>query len=107
MNLTKRTKLLALGTVALLALPTISACGVTNKAAEPLQDSKISQRYKTTVVVYDNADGFSNVSEFCDNGGNMVIVPFHDSDPYTAIAVIPNDPRCKTAEPPRLYYQAK
>lgn len=96
-----RKKLATLSVIAVFAVPTLTACG--DKAKEQFQDSGIKERYKAYVQVYDNADGFSNVSEFCDNGGNMIIVPFHEDQPYTAVAVIPNDKRCAALTPPRRY----
>lgn len=103
MDRKKLAKRAPLGIVALIALSVITACGTNHKATEHLQDSKIQQRYKAYVQVYDNADGFSNVSEFCDTGGNMVVVPFHNDGAFTAVAVIPNDKRCAGLTPPRRY----
>ena len=39
-------------------------------------------------------DGFSNVSAKCD-GPNRVYVVFHSNSAYGAVAVAPNDPRCR------------
>ena len=84
-------KTLAVSLVALvLAGLSLTGC----KATAQFQDAPVTNRYKQPVEVYDNADGFSNVSEFCDKHGNRIIVAFHGDSAYSAITAIPNDPSC-------------
>lgn len=70
--------------------------GCSDKAMEPYRDAKVVHKYNQPgVETYANADGFSNVSEFCDAHGNRIVVAFHSDSAYAAITAIPADPSCK------------
>ena len=86
-----RTKKIA-AAVAGLALAGLSLTGC--KATEPFKDAPVGNRVVPDVEVYQNADGFSNVSEFCDKHGNRIVVAFHNDGAYAAITAIPADPSC-------------
>jgi hypothetical protein len=71
------------------------AAGCTQKTQEPYRDAKVTHRYSNPgVETYANADGFSNVAEFCDAHGNRIVIAFHGDGAYSAITAIPTDPSC-------------
>jgi hypothetical protein len=80
----------------LTSLAIVASVGLTGcKATEPFHDAPVSNRWNQPVEVYENADGFSNVAEFCDKHGNRIVVAFHSDGAYAALTAIPNDPSCK------------
>jgi len=85
----KKTILAAAAVV--LAL-TLSSCG--GKATEPFKDAPVSGHNDTPATIVNMPDGFNNVARKCD-GPNMVYTPYHNNAPYGAVAVAPNDPRCR------------
>jgi len=84
-----RIKYLVAAGIAVLAL---AGCA---KAREPFQDAPTADRRNSAPAqVIEFPDGFSNMAGKCD-GPNYVYSSFHGNANRTAIAVVPNDPRCK------------
>lgn len=88
----RRRRLAVAGALAgMLALTTASCM---NKATEPFRDSSVASRNDRPADVMTFPDGFSNISAKCD-GPNRVYVAFKGDDNRAALAVAPNDPRCR------------
>lgn len=68
--------------------------GCAGKLTEPGKDAPIATRNTSAADTMTFPDGFSNVAAKCD-GPNRVYVAFKGDKPYGALAVVPNDPRCK------------
>ncbi len=77
--------------VAGLAGLLLSGCA---KATEPFRDAGVSGRNDEPARVITFPDGFSNASGKCD-GPNMLYTAFKGDDNRSAMAVAPNDPRCR------------
>ena len=77
----------ALGAVLLLS-------GCSEKMKEPFRDAGVSGRNDNPATIGTMPDGFNNWAAKCD-GPNMVYTPYHGNEKYAALAVVPNDPRCK------------
>lgn len=95
----KRYTLVALAAVSVLAL---TACDPTKQSSPDPTGDHI--RMTAPHAVIGMPDGFRNVAEACDDGGNMILVTSRGSDfaggqngggLSSGIAVILNDPRCK------------
>jgi hypothetical protein len=80
--------------VIILALLALAGCA---KTLEPFQDAPRGSTNSQPADIITNPDGFSNVAAKCD-GPNRVYVAFHGESAYGAIAVVPNDPRCRGAQ---------
>lgn len=80
--------------VAAVALAlTLAGCGA--KVTEPFKDAPTSsQRNSGTAQVVEFPDGFSNLAGKCD-GPNYIYSGYHGDGNRMAIAVVPNDPRCR------------
>ena len=74
----------------------VLALGLTgcSKATEPFKDAGVSGRNDDPARVITFPDGFSNAAGKCD-GPNMVYTAFKGDDNRSAVAVAPNDPRCR------------
>lgn len=72
----------------------LSGCGM--KAAEPFKDAQRGATNNGPADTITMPDGFSNVAAKCD-GPNRVYVIFKQDFTYGSVAVVPNDPRCKTS----------
>lgn len=81
----------ALGILAALVL-TLTACN--DKYNEPFRDAPRGANINGPADVGTMPDGFSNWAAKCD-GPNRVYTAYHGDHAYGAIAVVPNDPRCK------------
>ncbi len=68
--------------------------GCMDKATEPFKDAPRSgETNNAPASVITFPDGFSNASRKCD-GPNMIYSAYHGDQPYAAIQVVANDPRC-------------
>ena len=83
--------------IAASALTLVSLVGCGTKAAEPFQDAPRGQNNTRPADTITFPDGFSNVASKCD-GPNRVYVVFKGDLAYGSVNVVPNDPRCKSAE---------
>lgn len=81
--------LVAAGAVGVILL--LTSC---SKALEPWNDAPRGATDESPARIIAMPDGFNNVAAKCD-GPNMVYTLFHRDSPYGAVAVAPNDPRCK------------
>lgn len=86
------TRITAAGITAALAVAALTAC--TGKASEPFKDARRGAENSAPADTVTFPDGFSNVASKCD-GKNRVYVAFHGDNPYGALAVVANDPRCQ------------
>jgi hypothetical protein len=85
--------------VALMVLAGCAASGPTHQSAP--NPAEINHQAANAIV--EMPDGFRNVAEKCDSGGNMILVSSRgellDNNSGgalpSAVAVILNDPRCK------------
>jgi hypothetical protein len=85
-----------IGRAAVLATVVLSLAGCSQKAREPFRDAPTSpERNNGPARVIEFPDGFSNMAAKCD-GPNMVYSPYKGENNRTAIAVAPNDPRCRS-----------
>ena len=64
------------------------------KITERFKDAPRGQVNNDPADIVTMPDGFSNVSSKCD-GPNRVYVVFKSNSAYGAVAVAPNDPRCR------------
>jgi hypothetical protein len=64
------------------------------KITEPYKDAPRGATNNQSADIITMPDGFNNVSAKCD-GPNRVYVVYHSNSAYGAVAVAPNDPRCK------------
>jgi hypothetical protein len=64
------------------------------KITEKFRDAPRGEVNNGAADVITMPDGFSNVSSKCD-GPNRVYVVFKSNSAYGAVAVAPNDPRCR------------
>lgn len=83
------------GRVAALAAVVLSMAGCGQKAREPFRDASVAGRNEDPARVISFPDGFSNLSGKCD-GPNMVYSAFKGDNNRASIAVVPNDPRCRS-----------
>lgn len=78
---------------AVLAMVMLSGC---SKLSEPYHDAPRSSTVNSSPAdVIEMPDGFSNLATKCDHG-NRIYVVFKGDSTYAAIAVIANDPSCKS-----------
>lgn len=90
-----RRRLAALGAGVVVGLSVLAGCaGLGGKATEPFQDAPVSGHNDGAATIVNMPDGFNNVAAKCE-GPNRVYATYHKDAPYGAIAVVPNDPRCK------------
>jgi hypothetical protein len=87
----KRT-LVALAAVLGAVLLSASSC---DKASEPFKDAERGTTNDKPADTITFPDGFSNAATKCDHG-NRVYVVFHGDSTYGSLAVVPNDPTCKS-----------
>lgn len=80
---------LAVGTILTLSA---SSC---DKVNEPYRDAPRGASNTAPADTITFPDGFSNVASKCD-GPNRVYVIFKADFTYGSVAVVPNDPRCKS-----------
>ncbi len=64
------------------------------KITEKFKDAPRGETNNGPADIITMPDGFSNVSSKCD-GPNRVYVVFKSNSAYGAVAVAPNDPRCR------------
>lgn len=64
------------------------------KITERFKDAPRGETNNGPADIITMPDGFSNVSSKCD-GPNRVYVVFKSNSAYGAVAVAPNDPRCR------------
>lgn len=95
----KRSRILAGGTLAVAAVAVLAGCNENSKVAQPYNDTAVAGRASNAMVVGNGADGFSNWGMKCDGYGHLVYVIFHGDSPYGAITVIP-DKRCGSLTTP-------
>lgn len=79
-------------TVAVAAMFSMSACG---KMSEPFKDAERGGTNNAPADTITFPDGFSNAATKCDNG-NRIYVIYHGDSAYGSIAVVPQDPTCKS-----------
>jgi hypothetical protein len=92
----KKTRITAIAAAAVLAVLATTAASCGDKANEPFRDSGRTASSNTgPAQVIEMPDGFNNVASKCD-GTNRVYVTYHGDSAYGSIAVVPNDPRCKS-----------
>ncbi|MGV9364492.1 hypothetical protein [Amycolatopsis sp. NPDC003731] len=98
-------KLVFAGSLAAVALAVSACAGATKESAPDPTPAQIQMVPPHQVVGLPN--GFRNVAEVCDDGGNMLVVTSRGSDfaggqngggLASGIAVIPDDPRCKPSK---------
>lgn len=65
-----------------------------DKITERFSDAPRGETNNGPADIITMPDGFSNVSSKCD-GPNRVYVVFKSNSAYGAVAVAPNDPRCR------------
>ena len=97
------TKRVALATIAAVSILALGGCAGATKQSSP--DPTGDHIHMTAPhAVIGMPDGFRNVAEACDDGGNMILVTSRGSDLAggqnggglsSGIAVILNDSRCK------------
>lgn len=88
-----KTSVAALAGVLVLLGTTAASC---DKVSEPWNDAPRSRTVNEQPAdVISMPDGFSNAATKCDHG-NRIYVLFHSDSPYGAIAVVPQDPTCRS-----------
>jgi hypothetical protein len=65
-----------------------------DKLTQPYKDAPRSGLNNDPAEVGTMPDGFNNWASKCD-GPNRVYTTYHGDHTYAAIAVVPNDPRCR------------
>jgi len=86
----------AVAAVLAMAGIAVAATGCSQKTKEIGRDAPVASHNDKPARIINMPDGFSNISAKCD-GPNMVYVVFHSDSAYGSVAVVPNDPRCRTA----------
>ncbi|MFD7835545.1 hypothetical protein [Streptomyces sp. NPDC059761] len=89
-----RTRVIALATAALFAVPALTGC---SSFTEPWNDAPIEKKYDDPAEVYSMPDGFANVATKCDRHGNRIYTTRGaESGGGKAVAVVPQDRSCGT-----------
>lgn len=83
------------GRAAVLAAVVLGLAGCSQKAREPFRDASVGGRNEDPARILTFPDGFSNISGKCD-GTNMVYSAYKGDNNRSSIAVVPNDPRCRS-----------
>lgn len=93
MTLQQRTSLVVVVVAVLAFVTLLGACS--SKAQEPFRDApKTETRNNDPAQIIEMPDGFSNLASKCD-GTNRIYVIFKADQNRGAVAVVPNDPRCR------------
>jgi hypothetical protein len=82
---------------ALVAVGALLLGGCSNYT-EPFKDADRGKSDDSPADILLMPNGFSNIASKCD-GPNRVYSIYHGDNPYGAVAVAPNDPRCNEEQP--------
>jgi len=82
--------------IPVIVVAALALAGCTDKATEQFNDAPRGSNNDEKADTMSFPDGYSNVAHKCD-GPNMVYSAFKGDANRSAVAVVPNDPRCSSS----------